>query len=248
MDYKKLQQTLFDIEPVDYSRDKAILSELAGSPARVAVPDPNSLEESTSYIPTPVSGDKSILDLMSLAGIPKSAQSPVSPIMENVLGRAASAAGNVTSTVGKDFRTGQKSSTLAGDALSGAFSGSPSSPRKSASGAAQDDAKLIGGKTGREFAKILGINETNVNLFARGFDRIKRGQEPGPKEKMALGEGFSNLMKMDDAGKRKIIQQFIIMKKVGEEAIPEESSNIENELSDLKGRLKNALRKKLGGE
>lgn len=246
MDFKKLQQTLFDLDPTDRSEDIAKLSAMASNNS--AQINESREVELPDNIPTTYTPSSDINNLMALAGI---STPQAQKLDESILGRAGSAAGSVASavsgaagTVGSSFSAGRKSPSVVGDAVSGAFSGRSGGGRakKQSSGQDSENQKITGGKTGVEFAKALGLEDTNeIQLFSRGFESYKKGQPPGRNESVAIAKGFGNFLKMSYSNKRQVMDQFMRrIKPVGE--------SDSNDLDDLKNKLKENLRKKLGGK
>lgn len=241
MDWHKLQQTLFEIDPTDPQED---LRKLQGQipneldnvdVAKDYVTESAEIAEGTLGL----DGDYSIADFAALAGIVTEGKQKT--------GRAGQAKGDAPMPKAKPGRTDHPlKDKLVGegpmDAVKQGFDNynnvgalKPNSPKKAAPKAAagqkQAPTKVKGSVSIAQLGKQLGVNDPNV--FAQAVMKLKAGQALNRVHHESLSGAFQKLMSMDPQSTNRVMA---MLKRV--EAATE-STQVETD--DIKSRLWAAL-------
>jgi hypothetical protein len=246
MDWHKLQNTLFELDPTDPREDLKKLQAQANGGGADVPPTKDYVAESVEVPQGSMPlGIDSVADFAALAGVRIDEKQK--------MGSAGQAKGKDPMPKAEPGRTKHPlKDKLVGetdieegpyDAIqqgfsnyntTGAFGGDPEQPKKTKAAPKdkEPEQKLKGSMTGQQLGKMIGVS--NPSMFAQAVNNVKAGK--GVKLRThdaALSEAFQKLMAMDPQETQRVMTA---MKRIQAEESVQETKN-----DDIKSRLWAAL-------
>ena len=248
MDWHKLQNTLFELDPTDPREDLAKLQAAANGGGADVAPTKDYVAESVEVPQGSMPlGIDSVADFAALAGVrldekqkmgaagqakgkdhmpksskPSSTGEQPHPLKDKLVGEADIEEGPYDS-IQQGFDNYNTTS---------AFGGDPKQPTKAAPKGKEPEQKLKGSMTGQQLGKMIGVS--NPSMFAQAVNNVKAGKGVSLRtHDAALSEAFQKLMAMDPGETQRVMTA---MKRIQAEESVQETKN-----DDIKSRLWAAL-------
>jgi hypothetical protein len=226
MDWHKLQQTLFALDPTDPREDLAKLQAQAGGRGTDVAPAKDYVAESVD-VPAgsmPLNLD-SIADFARLAGVrldekqkhgdyargsdpmPKAKPGRTKhPLKDKLVGEEDIEEGPMDGFA-RGFQAGQPGGALGPDAAErtvGKVTNKLTNPSGKPNTNKPQAQKVKGSVTGAQLGKQLGVSDPNT--FNQAVQRVKQGQPLNRMHQAAMSEAFVKLMAMDPQSTQRVMQ------------------------------------------
>jgi hypothetical protein len=225
MDWHKLQQTLFALDPTDPREDLAKLRAAAQGSAVKEVKETIDYLNESAQVPQgslAMDRDYSVADFAALAGVrlderqkpadqvrgtepmPKAKPGRTDhPFKDRLVGEEEideGPLGNIAAKAKAGFAAG-RAAPQGFNAAQAAYRGelpADSAPKK------PKPQKIKGGVTGAQLSRQLGIQDPTI--FNQAIQRVKQGQPLGRPHQAAMSDAFVKLMAMDSQKTQQILQ------------------------------------------